>query len=640
MRILLAHNSLYYPSHGGGDKSNRLLMEALAARGHEVRVTARIEHFGEVAHVGLITQLAARGVDVVDTGESVRFRLNGVDVRALTRDNLWRGFFARQIEDFSPDVIVCSTDDPAQLLLDLALKQERARVVYLVRAMIPLPFGPDASSQMPARTRVLRQADKIVCVSEYVADYVRRYSGLDAVYVPISLMETTDPPHLGRFDNRFVTMVNPCAVKGIAVFLALARRFPQADFAAVPTWGATAADYDAMRELKNVSLVGPYDQVDDLLAQTRVMLVPSLWGEARSRMVVESLMRGVPVLGADVGGIPEAMCGVDYLLPVNPIRVYKPAIDENMVPVAEVPPQDMGPWEAALGRLLTEQTRYEALSRASREASLAYARSLSAEPFERVLIDACARPRRQAVHGSGDLSAERRRLLALRLRQKAARPADALPEGGVRLYAFPFAGGSALSWRGLAKALDTRLRLTAVALPAVGTVAEMIEPLAAGIDTGEPYALFGHSMGAGIAFEVARRLRDWARPGPRLVALSSARAPQFRVAGVEATDEELLAELRRLGGLPDDQAVAALFAPGLLRDVRRWRNHVYVEAEPIDAPVLVIGGEADPQVSAEQLDGWAAETRGGFERRLLPGGHFYFQESAEGLAAVLAESLR
>jgi len=42
MRILLAQNSLYYPAHGGGDKSNRLLVEALAARGHVCRVVARI----------------------------------------------------------------------------------------------------------------------------------------------------------------------------------------------------------------------------------------------------------------------------------------------------------------------------------------------------------------------------------------------------------------------------------------------------------------------------------------------------------------------------------------------------------------------------------------------------------------------
>ena len=62
MRILLAQNSLYYPAHGGGDKSNRLLVEALAARGHECRVVARISVFGEAEHTQYLAALAARGV--------------------------------------------------------------------------------------------------------------------------------------------------------------------------------------------------------------------------------------------------------------------------------------------------------------------------------------------------------------------------------------------------------------------------------------------------------------------------------------------------------------------------------------------------------------------------------------------------
>src|SRR5450755_2687169 len=62
MRILLAQNSLYYPAHGGGDKSNRLLLEALAARGHECRVVARIAVFGEAGHTQYLQSLAARGV--------------------------------------------------------------------------------------------------------------------------------------------------------------------------------------------------------------------------------------------------------------------------------------------------------------------------------------------------------------------------------------------------------------------------------------------------------------------------------------------------------------------------------------------------------------------------------------------------
>ena len=99
MRILLAHNSLYYPSYGGGDKSNRLLMEALAARGHAVRVVARVEHFGAEAHATLLRELISRGA-APQSRESggVDFQLNGVEVRILTRDPNLRAYFAASCE--------------------------------------------------------------------------------------------------------------------------------------------------------------------------------------------------------------------------------------------------------------------------------------------------------------------------------------------------------------------------------------------------------------------------------------------------------------------------------------------------------------------------------------------------------------
>src|SRR4051812_4205435 len=131
MRILLAHNSLYYPSYGGGDKSNRLLMEALAFRGHQVRVVARVEHFGSSAHDRLLAELAARAVPVdASHGAAIRFRLNGVQVNVLTRDPQLRAYFATQVRGFDPDVILTSTDDTAHLMFDTALRAARARVVY------------------------------------------------------------------------------------------------------------------------------------------------------------------------------------------------------------------------------------------------------------------------------------------------------------------------------------------------------------------------------------------------------------------------------------------------------------------------------------------------------------------------------
>ena len=290
MRILLAHNSLYYPSYGGGDKSNRLLMEALAARGHDVRVIARVEKFDSHAHDTLLAELAHRGVSPqVSPDASIRFRLNGVHVYVLTRDSFLRAYFAAQVNSFDPDVILTSTDDPAHLMLDTALRAPRARVVYLVRATIALPFGPDSSFPSAAKAAALRRTDGAVAVSEYVADYTRRWGEMDAVHVPISLLDPGEYPCVGRFDNRFVTMVNPCAVKGISVFLALAQRLPAVQFAAVPTWGTTAADLASLRRLPNVSILPPVDDIQEVMQQTRVALVPSLWAEARSRIILEAM---------------------------------------------------------------------------------------------------------------------------------------------------------------------------------------------------------------------------------------------------------------------------------------------------------------------------------------------------------------
>jgi hypothetical protein len=224
---------------------------------------------------------------------------------------------------------------------------------------------------------------------------------------------------LGRFDNEFVTFVNPCAVKGIAIFLALADAFPGTAFAAVPTWGTNRQDRAALGARPNVRLLAPVDDINLLLARTRVLLVPSLWAEARSRIVLEALLRGVPVMAAHVGGIPEAMMGVPYLLPVRPIVKYEMRLDEQMVPVADVPAQDIGPWRDALARLLKDRAHYEEISRQSRRTALAYAEQLDATPFEKLLLGG----KKQAVRVPAPptrsiletLSPEKRKLLALRL---------------------------------------------------------------------------------------------------------------------------------------------------------------------------------------------------------------------------------
>ncbi|MBI2690052.1 MAG: glycosyltransferase [Acidobacteria bacterium] len=652
MRVLLAHNSLYFPSRGGGDKSNRFLMEALAARGHSVRVCARIEVFGEEGHEKFAQELVERGVEAkeIEPG-ALRMELNGVDVRTLTRSPMWRAFFSQQIREFDPDVILTSTDDPAHLLLELALAAPRARVVHMIRATIAVPFGPHSAGERPERTEKLRRADRVVGVSESVARYAREYGGLDAIHVPISLPEHRNFRRLGRFDNAYVTMVNPCAVKGLSIFLDLARRAPHLRFAAVPTWGTNAQDYALLRSLPNVEILEARDNVDEIFEQTRVMLVPSLWAEARSRVVVEAMACGIPVMASDIGGIPEAKLGVPYLVPIRPIERYSAQMDENMVPIADVPEQDTDPWCEALDRLTSDPSHWNEIAEASFRAANEYFCNLSAEPFEAVLRDAIVKPQKERFEKEGR-SAERERLLALRIRKHLRErrnlwfPALAPLNGRqTRMFLFPFAGAGALAWTGWQESLGDGISLCPVRLPgrenrageaAFEDMGELVQALVREMEPllSEPFIFYGHSMGAAIAFELARELRRRGLPLPALLAVSGARAPQFRLHHVppaDPSDDELIGQVKELGGLPADQIdrsdALALVLPALRSDSRLFRRYTYSLEPPLAIPIAAYGGTSDPNVTREHLEAWREQTTRRFTSRFVGGRHFFIRSA-------------
>ena len=664
MRILLAHNSLYFPSHGGGDKSNRLLMEALSERGHDVRVVTRVENFGEADHEKLLRELAARGVQA-DTSDSlaVRLALHGVDVRTLTHNPQMRAFFSRQIAEFDPDIIITSTDDPGQLLFDLAIRAPRARVVYLVRATIAVPFGPDSSMTSVSKTENLRHADGIVGVSHYVANYVKEFSGIDAIHVPISLLERIpEYRDLGSFDNPYFSMVNPCAVKGITIFLELADRLPQVKFAAVPTWGATAEDMENLERRPNIELFKPFDDIDDLLRLTKVMLVPSVWAEARSRIVLESMSRGVPVVASDVGGLHEAHLGVDYLLPVNPIRRYKPVVDTNMVPVAEVPPQNIDPWVKVVERLAKDPDHWQDLARQSRAAALEYAAHLNVIPFENFLLSLSHRHKKSAPVAAPPMSEEKRKLLALRLKHRSARRPEwfsglnDVQPGKLTLFCFPYAGGGTILYRSWRDALPkiaivaTRLpgRESRLGEPPIDSMEGLVQALGPELlpHLREPFAFFGHSMGAVLAFELIRWLRERHHPIPVALHVSAARAPQYRLnhqPGPEPDEKSFLEDIRKMEGTPRDvlanPELMRLILPALRVDANLYRKYVYQPGEPLSLPIHAYGGLSDRNIQREHLERWREQTVGEFSLRLFEGGHFYIQQAQAEFLAELHSKL-
>jgi medium-chain acyl-[acyl-carrier-protein] hydrolase len=332
---------------------------------------------------------------------------------------------------------------------------------------------------------------------------------------------------------------------------------------------------------------------------------------------------------------------------VNLIARYESRVDDQMVPVADVPAQDIGPWHEALARLLTNSAHYSEISHASRKAATDYAAHLSVEPFERLLVET---PRTHVAAGppraaSENISLDKRRLLALRLRKKS--PAMAWFPGAenaltARLFWFPHAGGG--THTGQASQLPHGYQVCPVRLPGRESrlseapferIAPLVDALRAAIEPylNRPYAFLGHSMGAVVAFELARELRRRNLPLPNLLIASAARAPQFRrnyVPPPPPTNEQFLAELGQLEGIPDsilqDPAVMRALLPALKADAALYRCYIYTEDDPLPFPIYAYVGSRDPNVRPEHVDPWAVRTTAAFQARRFPGGHFYWQQ--------------
>ncbi|HEY0384393.1 MAG TPA: amino acid adenylation domain-containing protein, partial [Pyrinomonadaceae bacterium] len=428
----MAMNVPYTRVHGGANRSNRALAEALVARGHELHViTPALAVPSAITHAEFVAALEAEGIAVESVGGVDRFNMNGVRVHAIAEQTQLRHQLIEHLRHIEPDWVLISSEDPSQNLLDAALKTCPAKVIYMALTPPMLPFGPVSLYPGESRTRLLGQAAGILSISHYLSNYIKEWAGYESfVFVPPHY--GSGPfPDLGRFDNDYVLLMNACAMKGLPVFLALARRLPDVQFAALSGYGTTDADLASLAALPNVRLLPNRKNLDDILCRTRVLLMPSLWAEGFPLTVIDAMLRGIPVLAGDHSGLPEAKLGTDYVLPLSPIEQFEDRLDANMLPVPIIPKQDTGPWLSALVELVSDPVLYARQSRAASDAARNYVGRLGVEPLEDYLhgLSGKSHSNNRQHRAAGDknddplaraarLTPEQKALLMLRLRKQ------------------------------------------------------------------------------------------------------------------------------------------------------------------------------------------------------------------------------
>ncbi|MDX2602272.1 alpha/beta fold hydrolase [Streptomyces caniscabiei] len=230
------------------------------------------------------------------------------------------------------------------------------------------------------------------------------------------------------------------------------------------------------------------------------------------------------------------------------------------------------------------------------------------------------------------------------------------PDAPVRLLCLPHAGGSASAYHPMAMALAPAADVLAAqypgrqdryAEPPASSVRELAERIAEAVsgDDDRPLALFGHSMGALVAYEVALALEAAGRTPVRLF-VSGRRAPSTPRTGPRlhlGSDAELLRAVRRLGGTDgqvfEDEELVQLVLPALRGDYRALETYEPRPDDRLTCPLTVLTGDADPVTPVADARAWAGHTDGPTELCVFPGGHFYLNERPEEVVGVVRRHL-
>jgi glycosyltransferase involved in cell wall biosynthesis len=401
VRILLASNASYDPPRGGSTRSNLAWLRILAASGHECTVAA--------SSLTRERHTACSG---------------GIAIHSIPSLSLHAGELAGLIRETRPDWVLVSSEDLSHTLLREAARSAPGRLVYLAHTPQFLPFGPESWHADPPAAELVRRAAAVVVIGRHMAAYVRTHLGREATVIHPPIYGPPPWPDLSGFGRKRVLMINPCAAKGISIFLELARNFPDIPFDALRGWGTTPEDEAALAALPNATLLENVPDIEDALRRCSVLIMPSLWYEGFGLIVMEAMLRGIPVVSSDSGGLLEAKHGTGYVIPVRPVEGYRLEFDAAHMPRPVLPPQNVEPWIAALRRLLEDEREYREESARSRAAATAFVSAIDPGAMGKLLasLPRAAEAASPAQAGKPPLDDARRALLLRELQKRRRQP--------------------------------------------------------------------------------------------------------------------------------------------------------------------------------------------------------------------------
>ena len=231
----------------------------------------------------------------------------------------------------------------------------------------------------------------------------------------------------------------------------------------------------------------------------------------------------------------------------------------------------------------------------------------------------------------------------------------------VRLYCFSYSGGSAASYLPWQEDLEPDIEICAVQLPGRGaragekpysslptlieTLAQIIAKHSASEDK-LPFAFFGHSLGAIVAFEVARYCKRHYFPMPRRIFVSGCDAPQHRSPCKnlhKLSDSDLIDALKDYNGTPPEilehRELMDLVLPAIRADFSLGETYRYLPSHPLNIPITVLAGKLDEHILLEELQEWRKETTNECRVQWFEGDHFYINAEKQGVLEVLKAEL-